>query len=41
MFYCLYSFISSSMVKEVHSLGGNIEGLVPPVIYEAMMEKRK
>lgn len=36
-----YSFISSSMVKEVHSLGGNIEGLVPPVIYEAMMEKRK
>ena len=24
-----YSFISSSMIKEVHSLGGSIKGLVP------------
>ena len=27
-----YSFISSSMMKEVHSLGGSIEGLVPDEI---------
>lgn len=27
-----YSFISSRMVKEVASLGGNISGLVPPAV---------
>jgi pantetheine-phosphate adenylyltransferase len=27
-----YSFVSSKMVKEVCSLGGNISGLVPPSI---------
>lgn len=31
-----YSFISSSMVKEVFSLGGNIEGLVPNEILKKM-----
>ena len=31
-----YSFISSSMVKEVFSLGGNIEGLVPDEILKKM-----
>lgn len=31
-----YSFISSSMVKEVSSLGGCIEGLVPDVILKKM-----
>lgn len=31
-----YSFISSSMVKEVHSLGGCIEGLVPDEILRNM-----
>lgn len=31
-----YSFISSSMIKEVHSLGGSIEGLVPDAILEKM-----
>ncbi len=31
-----YSFISSSMMKEVHSLGGSIEGLVPDVILKKM-----
>lgn len=31
-----YSFISSSVVKEVHSLGGSIEGLVPDVILNRM-----
>ena len=36
-----YSFISSSMMKEVHSLGGSIEGLVPGVILEKMDNKTK
>lgn len=34
-----YSFISSSMIKEVFSLKGNIEGLVPDVILECMEKK--
>ena len=36
-----YSFISSSMVKEVHSLRGSIDGLVPDVILRRMDEVRK
>lgn len=36
-----YSFISSSMMKEVHSLGGSIEGLVPEVILKKMDNKIK
>ena len=32
-----YSFISSSMVKEVHSLGGCIDGLVPDEILKRMV----
>ena len=39
-----YSFISSSMVKEVHSLGGCIDGLVPDEILKSMdmlAERRK
>lgn len=36
-----YSFISSSMMKEVHSLGGSIEGLVPEVILKKMDKKTK
>ena len=35
-----YSFISSSMAKEVHGLGGSIEGLVPDVVLEEMDKKR-
>ena len=31
-----YSFISSRMMKEVHSLGGSIEGLVPDEILKRM-----
>jgi pantetheine-phosphate adenylyltransferase len=27
-----YSFVSSNLVKEVFSLGGDISGLVPPVV---------
>lgn len=34
-----YSFISSSMAKEVACLGGNVEGLVPDCILEAMKQK--
>lgn len=36
-----YSFISSSMIKEVHSLGGCIEGLVPDEILRNMNELAK
>lgn len=35
-----YSFLSSSMIKEVHSLGGSIDGLVPDVILEKMNESK-
>ena len=34
-----YSFISSSMAKEVFSLGGSIEGLVPDTVLEQMKQK--
>jgi pantetheine-phosphate adenylyltransferase len=34
-----YSFISSRLVKEVISLGGNIGGLVPPVVAERLKER--
>lgn len=33
-----YSFISSSMIKEVYSLGGSIDGLVPEEILKKMNE---
>ena len=36
-----YSFLSSSMVKEVHSLGGSIEGLVPEPILQRMDAARR
>lgn len=36
-----YSFLSSSMAKEVHGLGGNIEGLVPENVLKCMEEKKK
>jgi pantetheine-phosphate adenylyltransferase len=34
-----YSFISSKLVKEVASLGGNISGIVPPIV-EARLKAR-
>lgn len=34
-----YSFISSSVIKEVHTLGGAIDGLVPDIIYDKMKAK--
>ncbi len=35
-----YSFLSSSMIKEVHSLGGSIEGLVPDEVLKKMNESK-
>jgi pantetheine-phosphate adenylyltransferase len=34
-----YSYLSSRLVKEVFALGGNIEGLVPPLILD-LLHKR-
>lgn len=34
-----YFYISSSLVREVASLGGNIEGTVPPNVLEALKTK--
>ncbi len=36
-----YSFVSSSMVREVFSLNGEIKGLVPDVVLESMKQKVK
>ena len=34
------SFVSSSLIKEVFSLGGSIEGLVPDLVISKMKERR-
>jgi len=34
-----YSYVSSRLVKEVFQLGGEIAGLVPPLIEKRMKEK--
>ncbi len=34
-----WSFISSSLVKEVARFGGSVEGLVPPVVVERLAER--
>ena len=34
-----FSFISSKLVKEVISLGGNINGLVPPLVEQRLRER--
>ena len=34
-----YSFISSSIIKDVASLGGSISGLVPPLVEQRIIEK--
>ena len=36
-----FSFISSKLVKEVISLGGNIAGLVPPMVEKRLRERLK
>ncbi len=35
----MYSYISSSIVKEVSSYGGDIRGLVPPKVYSMIKNK--
>lgn len=35
----LYSYLSSSLVKEVAAYGGDVEGLVPPLVLERMRER--
>jgi pantetheine-phosphate adenylyltransferase len=34
-----FSFISSRLVKEVVGLGGNVEGLVPPLVEQRLRER--
>lgn len=34
-----YSFLSSSLIKEVASFGGSINGLVPENVYKAVMDR--
>ena len=34
-----YSFVSSQLVKEVASLGGNVSGLVPPLVEARLQQK--
>lgn len=34
-----YGFVSSSLVKEVAALGGDIEHLVPPIVYDRLAER--
>ena len=36
-----YSYVSSRLVREVASLGGSVDGLVPPVVSAALAEKFK
>jgi len=36
-----YSYVSSRLVREVASLGGSVDGLVPPVVAAALAEKFK
>ena len=36
-----YTYISSRLIKEVFSLGGEISGLVPPIVEEKLRSKHK
>jgi pantetheine-phosphate adenylyltransferase len=36
-----YFYVSSNLVREVASLGGNVEGLVPPNVLEKLKAKYK
>ena len=35
----LYSFVSSSLVKEVATYGGDVEGLLPPIVHERLLAR--
>ncbi len=34
-----YSYVSSTLMKQVFELGGRVEGLIPPLVEEKMREK--
>jgi pantetheine-phosphate adenylyltransferase len=34
-----YSYLSSRLVKEVYSLGGDVRGLVPDLVLERLAER--
>ncbi len=36
-----YSYVSSTLVKEIFLLNGNIEELVPPLVYESLKNKKE
>ncbi len=36
-----YSFISSSFIREVAHLGGDLQGLVPPNVERALRERAR
>jgi pantetheine-phosphate adenylyltransferase len=36
-----YTYISSRLIKEVFALGGEVTGLVPPIVEERLREKAK
>ena len=36
-----YSFLSSSMVKEIYQLGGEIKSMVPPIVHNKLKKKFK
>ncbi len=35
----LYSFLSSSLVKEVATYGGDVSGLVPPLVHASLIDR--
>jgi pantetheine-phosphate adenylyltransferase len=36
-----YTFVSSRLIKEVFMLGGEVAGLVPPLVEEKLRAKQK
>ena len=36
-----YTYISSTLIKEVFTLGGSIDGLVPPVVEQRLLARRR
>jgi pantetheine-phosphate adenylyltransferase len=34
-----YAFVSSSLIKEVASLGGDVDGMVPPAVKQALQQR--
>ena len=36
-----YSFLSSSLVKEVAGAGGDVSGLVPPLVLDRLADRRR